>query len=597
MRKLRRRHAGLVLLALVLGLAAAATGLGQGVTPQQVTVTLPPGGSTTVTKTVETTKLPPASDFLFLADTTGSMGPSIADVKANAQLIINAIEAAGAADARYAVANYRDTTAAFACNYLDELDTDFTNAAGAIAAINTWAVGTTSTTAGCDLPEAQLYALHQAATSELGLSWRTGAEKFIIWFGDAPGHEPICNALPGYSDAHASITEASATADLVSRGAHVIAVSVVGGAGQPGLDADPKPTSISYPPPCAADETGTAGQATRIAAATGGVILVNPPGSSVAVTIIAALNALPPVPVTVTPVATCDAGLTASFTPPSQVVPSGSTATFQEMITVTAALPGVTLGCTVDFLINGMNAGPAFRETIRVTVGFPESTEGCKVTQGGWIVTTAGDRANFGGNAHVPPKGHENYVDHGSGMHVSSIDVLSVVCSEDGTMASIFVRLPDRRGRPRRARDERSLSDPPEQRLRLGRPGARGRQRPDPPEVASGSSSVEGPRRAGPQPRAAGSSNPSRYASAIACERLRTPSFSRMCSMCVPTVLGLITRSAAISRWLPPRASSRSTSSSRFVSDARLPGTVVPARRSRHRTRATSSSRTNGFSR
>ena len=105
---------------------------------------------------------------------------------------------------------------------------------------------------------------------------------------------------------------------------------------------------------------------------------------------------------------------------------------------VTAALPGVTLGCTVDFLINGANAGPEFRETIRVTVGFPPSTEGCKVTQGGWIVTTAGNRANFGGNAHVPPMGHENYVDHGTGMHVSSIDVQSVVCAEDGTSATIF---------------------------------------------------------------------------------------------------------------------------------------------------------------
>jgi hypothetical protein len=438
MRKLRRRHAALVLLALVLGLAAAATGLGQGVTPQQLTVTLPPGGSTTVDKEVETNRLPPASDFLFLADTTGSMGPSIADVRANAQLIINAIEGAGAADARYAVANYRDTTATAACNYLDELDTNFTNAAGAIAAINTWAAGMVpGVDDGCDLPEAQLYALHQAATSELGLSWRTDAEKFVIWFGDAPGHEPICNALPGYSDAHPAITEASATADLVNLGAHVIAVSIVSPT-QLGLDADPKPFSISYPPPCAADETGTAGQATRIALATGGVILVNPPGSSVAATIIAALNALPPVPVTVTPVATCDAGLAVTFDPATQVVPSGSTATFEETITVTAALPGVTLGCTVDFLINGMNAGPEFRETIRVTVGFPASTEGCKVTQGGWIVTTQGDRANFGGNAHVPPKGNENYVDHGTDMHVSSIDVLSVVCSEDGTTASIF---------------------------------------------------------------------------------------------------------------------------------------------------------------
>ena len=435
-----RWRLGFGLLVSALTLAVAAPGFGVGVTPSQVTVTLPPGGSTTVSKAVATAKLPPASDFLFLADTTGSMGSSIADVKANAQTIINAIEGAGAADGRYAVANYRDTTAAnAACNYLDQLNTNFTNAAGAIAAINTWSVGTTGgVDDGCDLPESQLYALHQAATSSLGLTWRATAEKFIIWFGDAPGHDPICNLLPGYSDPAAAVTEASATADLVNLGAHVLAVSIVGGSGQPGLDADPAPISFSYPPPCAADEQGTAGQATRIAAATGGVVFVNPAGASLAAAIIAALNTLPPVPVTVTPSATCDPGLTTSFNPASQVVNSGSTANFQETITVTAALPGVTLGCTVDFLINGANAGAAFRQTITVTVGFPESTPGCKVTQGGWIVTGAGNRANFGGNAHVPPSGHENYVDHGTGMHVSSLDVQSLVCSRDGTTASIF---------------------------------------------------------------------------------------------------------------------------------------------------------------
>jgi hypothetical protein len=435
-----RWRLGFGLLVCALMLVAAVPGFGVGVTPQQVTVTLPPGGSTTVSKAVETAKLPPASDFLFLADTTGSMGPSIADVKANAQTIINAIEGAGAADGRYAVANYRDTTANAACNYLDQLDTNFTNAAGAIAAINTWSVGSNpGVDTGCDLPESQLYALHQAATSSLGLTWRATAEKFIIWFGDAPGHDPICNSLPGYSDPDAAVTEASATADLVLLDAHVIAVSIVGNPlSQPGLDADPAPTSNDYPPPCAADEQGTAGQATRITTATNGVLFVNPAGASLAAAIIAALNALPPVPVTVTPSAVCDAGLTTSFNPASQVVNSGSTANFVETITVTAALPGVTLGCTVDFLINGANAGPAFRQTITVTVGFPESTPGCKVTQGGWILTSAGDRANFGGTAQVPPKGHENYVDHGTGMHVSSIDVQSVVCSRDGTMASIF---------------------------------------------------------------------------------------------------------------------------------------------------------------
>ena len=68
----------------------------------------------------------------------------------------------------------------------------------AIAAINSWeAFG------GDDLPEANLFALHQAATSGAstsgGLStgyntnWRSDAKKIIVWFGDASSHEFTVN--------------------------------------------------------------------------------------------------------------------------------------------------------------------------------------------------------------------------------------------------------------------------------------------------------------------------------------------------------------------------------------------------------------------
>jgi hypothetical protein len=86
----------------------AATAFGAGVQPQTVSVTLAAGGSTNVDKIVTTTKLAPQSDFVFLADNTGSMGPSINDVKANAQAIIDAIEAAGATSAVYGAGNYQD---------------------------------------------------------------------------------------------------------------------------------------------------------------------------------------------------------------------------------------------------------------------------------------------------------------------------------------------------------------------------------------------------------------------------------------------------------------------------------------------------------
>jgi len=71
----------------------------------------------------------------------------------------------------------------------------------------------------------------------------------------------------------------------------------------------------------------------------------------------------------------------------------------------------------------------------------PESGAGCKVTYGGRITTADGDKATFGGNAKgAGPSGQEEYQDHGPAvvMNVHSIDVQAVVCSADGTSASIF---------------------------------------------------------------------------------------------------------------------------------------------------------------
>jgi hypothetical protein len=73
----------------------------------------------------------------------------------------------------------------------------------------------------------------------------------------------------------------------------------------------------------------------------------------------------------------------------------------------------------------------------------PASTPGCKVTYGGQITAANGDKATFGGNAQVPasgPKGQEEYQDHGAAanINVHSLTVDAVVCSADGTSASIF---------------------------------------------------------------------------------------------------------------------------------------------------------------
>jgi hypothetical protein len=87
----------------------------------------------------------------------------------------------------------------------------------AIAAINNWeAFG------GGDLPEANIFALHQAATSggatDGGLStgfntqWRSDAKKIIVWFGDAASHE-------------LSVDKTEAIRELTSKGITVVAIN------------------------------------------------------------------------------------------------------------------------------------------------------------------------------------------------------------------------------------------------------------------------------------------------------------------------------------------------------------------------------------
>jgi hypothetical protein len=71
----------------------------------------------------------------------------------------------------------------------------------------------------------------------------------------------------------------------------------------------------------------------------------------------------------------------------------------------------------------------------------PTSTAGCKVTYGGRITASNGDKGTFGGNAKADGlKGEEEYQDHGpvKDMNVHSIDVRAVTCNAAGTSASIF---------------------------------------------------------------------------------------------------------------------------------------------------------------
>ena len=291
----------------------------------------------------------PDGDIVFLADTTSSMTDPIVDVKTNAVSVMTAIRDEQP-ESWFAVASYKDFNPPSGClalsSYQYNLEHGMTSSTGDTStAINTW-----TASGGCDIPEAQLYALDQIATStDPSTGFRTGPvrPRAIGWFGDAPGHNPS-----------GGIDEGAAIRALQTAGIRVVAVPVTTTSGG-GLDA------------ACSDGTCTAGQATRIANATGGA--VKPAGSSSQVAA-ALLDGL--LSATVRPVASCDPELRFTPDPVQRVVRSGTgLASFNETVTVASDAAAGDYSCTVDFFVNdkqvmaGESPDPAFQQVIKVGVG------------------------------------------------------------------------------------------------------------------------------------------------------------------------------------------------------------------------------------
>jgi hypothetical protein len=90
---------------------------------------------------------------------------------------------------------------------------------------------------GGDRPEAQAYALSYIGDSanRTSIGWRAGAHRYICWFGDQPGHDPVTIGSNSY-------TFAGALENLLDTNIKVIAFSV-----QPSnkLDATGQATAIT----------------------------------------------------------------------------------------------------------------------------------------------------------------------------------------------------------------------------------------------------------------------------------------------------------------------------------------------------------------
>jgi uncharacterized repeat protein (TIGR01451 family) len=345
-KRLLAAGAATALLVLVVGGVATAADP-PGVTPKTVTGTLLPGESLPpIDKVVQTSEIPPNPDLVFLADTTGSMGGAITDVRNNAAAVMNDVLLAQPT-ANFGAASYKDFTNSICAPdpYVFRVDAALTSLTGDVqTGINSW-----SAFGGCDTPEADLFGLESVANT---FGWRPGSSRIIAWFGDAPGHDPSGTS-----------TLATATAALVAQGIRVIAVNVGN------LDA--------------------LGQATAITTATGGTLLNGVSSDDVSDAILEGLHSLP---VTVTSaVGPCDPQLHVTLVPPSASGTSGDAFHFTETVTVDPTALGGTYSCHVSFLINGVPAGSDFDESITITVPSPDLT----VAKSGPSATTEGNNVTY----------------------------------------------------------------------------------------------------------------------------------------------------------------------------------------------------------
>jgi hypothetical protein len=115
----------------------------------------------------------------------------------------------GLGDVAYGVGEYKDYNAFDPFVY--RMNQDITTETTLVQqGINAW-----SASGGDDWAEGQIYALKQVADT---VTWREGSTRIVIWFGDAPGHDPA-GPPPG-------ITEAEATDALVAKAIKVMALDV-----------------------------------------------------------------------------------------------------------------------------------------------------------------------------------------------------------------------------------------------------------------------------------------------------------------------------------------------------------------------------------
>ena len=351
----------LLLLLLVSSTAIGALSMPNGVSPIHVDVTLNPGESETVTKTVTIPDIPTKLDLLLLEDETGSFQDDIANMQGAGGLADQLWDQLDAqvADFQGGVAGFRDFDQSpwgSPGDWVYRLITDLTSDKP------TWTAGINllSANGGNDYPEAQLAALKSGADGHAWDSngngvfdpgidtpagsnptWRPDATKVIVLVTDAEYH------VNGDAGGWPGPTYAEAITELNDAGVHVIILTTSG-------------VMASYD----SLATDTGGAVKEITSDSTGLVD-------------AILAALPELRTDVWGVPDCDDGIEVTFDPLfHEDVESGASYEFDEKIEV---LPGTAPGtyqCTVTFYSNGYPAEGTEIGVQTITVTVPGSEFG-----------------------------------------------------------------------------------------------------------------------------------------------------------------------------------------------------------------------------
>jgi hypothetical protein len=347
------------LFGLTAGLAMmASAAMADSIDPATFEATLGVGESVTINKTVTIDSGGPTSarvDVFFLADTTGSMFGQIGAAQTNAETILSSLASLG--DVHFGVGEYKDTFDVFTYRTNTALTGDTTAVTNGI---NQWGAS-----GGGDTPEANMIALQRVAQET---AWRDGSTRVIVMFGDAVGHVGRTDTRTDASGNFLVSSETNAIAALNAAGV-TVQIGNTGGTLNTGMNA--------------AGGGAAAGQANRIAAATGGqVFTLAASGAGIADLIKDAVDA---VFATYTTVSLNPVGVPAGVGVEVSAPIVGDfdreeTRTFDFTVTFTGLAPGVH-DFTIDALVDG---GVVATEKDRITV--PGTPGVIPLPAAGWLL-------------------------------------------------------------------------------------------------------------------------------------------------------------------------------------------------------------------